>query len=206
MIVKMAVLFRVQYLQKSCRHISLIVTAGLVDLIQKHQRISHSRLLQGLRNPSRHRTDIGASVSTYLCLIADTSKTDSHILFIQCPGHRTGNGCFSSSRRSYQTEYRTFPFLCEIPDSQKLHDPLFDLFQSIMIFFQYLESCLQIIGVFRLTVPRHIQQCTDIVPRHISLSIIVADRFESLNLLADSLFDFRRRIQKLKPLPELLCL
>ena len=45
MIQKSAVLLRIKYLKKRCWGISFVITAGLIDFIKKHQRITYACLL-----------------------------------------------------------------------------------------------------------------------------------------------------------------
>ena len=115
MIGKMRILLRIQHLQHGCCRISFIIAAHLIDLIQKHQRISDTAFLQCSHDAARHRAYIRSSVSSDLSLIADTAKADTHILFVQCFSHRTGNGSLSCSRRSHQTDNGTLSLLCQAP-------------------------------------------------------------------------------------------
>ena len=79
--------------------------------------------------------DKGVFELTNFCLIPDTTKTDTDILFIQSSCYRTGNGSFSGSRRSHQTNNRCVTFMSQTANRQKFQHTFFYLFKSIMVFF-----------------------------------------------------------------------
>ena len=136
MVYKMTVLLRVQYFQQCCRSVPSVLFSYFVYLIQQDQWVFHSCFADSIYESSRHSPYISSSVSTDLCFIPDTAKTDSHILFVQGSRHRFGNGSLTGSRRSYQTQNRTVSLLIQDPYCQKFKYPFLDLIQAIVIFFQ----------------------------------------------------------------------
>ena len=69
----------------------MIVVAHLVHLVQQHQRVANTRLLQSGDNATRHCSDVGSSVTADLRLIMDAAQADAHILLLQCAGNRAGD-------------------------------------------------------------------------------------------------------------------
>ena len=154
---ELAVLLRIQHFQHSGRWISLVITAHFIDFIQQHQWILHSGLPDALDQTSRHSPNISPAMTTDLCLIFHTSQADADILFIQCPGNRTGNTCLTGSGRSHQTDDRAFASFCQSADSQKLQHTFFYFFQTIVIIIQNLLRIFQIGIVHRFLIPWQIQ-------------------------------------------------
>ena len=122
MIHKPAVLLRIQNLKKGRRSIPLIITAGLINLIQQHKRIIYPGLLQSDCDSSRHCSHISFSVATDFCLVPNTAQADPYIFFMQSLSHRFGNRCLTCSRRPYQTKDRTFTLMCQFTDRKELHN------------------------------------------------------------------------------------
>ena len=167
-----------------------MITAHLVDLIQHHQWIFYSRMAETIGNPSRHGTYVCTSVTADLRFIVNASQTDAYIFFLQCMGNRPGNGSLTCSRRSYQTENRTFFGIHHLPDSQKLQNPLFHLLQTIMFFFQNFFRFSKIKPVLAPLIPRQRQQCLDISADHTCFRRIGTAVQKTLNLFLDPLLNF----------------
>ena len=136
MIPEFYILLSVQHLQERGKGISLIVAADLVNLIQKHQRISHSGMTQSVYHAARHSAYIGFPMATDFCLIPNSAQADADILFAQSPRYRPGNGSFSRSRRSYQTDDGAGSLFRQNPYSQVFQNSLLHLFQAIVILFE----------------------------------------------------------------------
>ena len=163
MIPEFFILFRIQNLQKCGKGITfIIISAHLVNLVQKHHGIFDPRFPKPIRDSSRHRSYIGLSVSPDLRLISDTSERDSYIRLFH--GLRKGfrNGCFSSSRRSHKTQNRRSAEFCQFSDRQIFKHPFFDFFQTIMLCLKNLLGMFHI-GIFlRPFIPGHLQHCLKI--------------------------------------------
>ena len=144
-IAEFPVLLSVQHLQKSRKGISLMITADLVDLIQQDQRVADPGGSKRRHQPSRHGTHIGTSMPADLCLITHTAQTDTHIFFVQCFCHGTGNTRFSCTRRSHQTDDRAVALARQVAHREKLQHALLDLFQAEMLFLQHLLRMCQIL-------------------------------------------------------------
>ena len=140
-----AVLFTVQHLQKCRRGISLVVTADLVDLIQKHQRIFYSYRAKPRYNTSRHCTDIGSAVSADLRLIPHAAQTYADVFLVQRSCNGAGDTGLTGSRRSHQTDDRALALAGQIPHCKELNYTLFDLLKTIMILVQNLLGMRQIL-------------------------------------------------------------
>ena len=169
MIAELHVLFAVQDLQESRGRISLVVTADLINLIQKHQRIGYTCLTQSVYQTSRHGPNVGLSVAADFRFIMDAAQADAHILFIQGSGYRAGNRRFSRSRRSHQADDRAVALLCQNADRKILQHPLFHLLETIMVLLQDLLCMPDIVVVLRYFIPRKLQQGLDIGADDIAL-------------------------------------
>ena len=194
-IVELTVLLRIKDFQKCRRSVSLIVTAGLVDLVKKHQRIADSGFFQCNRDPSGHGADVGLSVSTDLRFITDTAETDADVFFVHGLRHRTGNGSFSGSGRSHQAEDRALSLVGQFPDRKKFHDTLFNIFQSVVAFFQYFPCILKILGILRFLIPRKCKNSLQIASLYRCLRCTGCHSFKTADLLGNLLFYFIGCIQ-----------
>ena len=141
------ILLPVQHLQKGRGRIALIITAHLVDLIQKHQRIADSGLAQSLHQTAGHSAHIRLPVAPDLRLVPNASQADPNIFLVQSARHRAGNGGFPRSGRAHQTENRAVPLLRQGAHRQILQDALLHLFQAVMILIENLLRMPDIIVV-----------------------------------------------------------
>ena len=201
MIPKLPVLFGIQHLQQGRKCIPfIIIGADLVNLIEQHHRVFHSRLAKSVRNPSRHGPYIGLPVSPDLSLVPDTAKRNSHIRLFHRLCQRSGNRRLPGPRRAYQTEdLRTAP-VCQRTHRQIFQHPLLHFLQPIMLRLQNLLGMGDIRKLFRPLIPRHLQHGFNIGTAHTGLCRIVHRLFKASDLLFDLLMHFLRS-QKL-----LLCL
>ena len=191
-VIEMVVLLRVQYLQKCGRSISLIVTAGFVNLVQKHQRIGNLRLLKSHSDPAWHSSHISLSMTTDLSLVSHTAKADTHITLACSFRNRFGNGSLTGTWRSYQTEDRGFSLVCQLADRKKFHNSLFYILQAIMPLFQDLPCRLQILRIFRTLIPWKGKKCLDISPQNTAFCSIGTGNFESSDFFEDAVLHFLR--------------
>lgn len=88
MVAERVVLRRVEHLQQRRRRIASVVRTHLVDLVQQHNRIHRTRLTDRAHDATRERTDVGATVTADLGLVAHAAERDAHELAVQ----RTSDG------------------------------------------------------------------------------------------------------------------
>ena len=135
MVTELYVLLSVQNLQQRRGGISLVITADLIDFIQKHQRVGNACLTQSIYKTARHSPHIGFSVSANFRFVMDASQTDPNIPFIQGAGYGTGNGCLTGSRRAHKANNRAVAFFGKDTHSQIFENALFHLLQAVVILF-----------------------------------------------------------------------
>ena len=69
------VLLRIEHLKQGRGRVSVVgVLRHLVDFIEDKDGIARTSALDGLDDTSRHRTDIGTTVSTDLGLVVQTTQ------------------------------------------------------------------------------------------------------------------------------------
>ena len=190
MVIEMTVLLRIQHLKKCRRSISLVITACLVNFVQKHKRIGNLCLLKGNGNPSRHSTHISLSMSADLSFILHTTKTDTDITLASGFCNRFGNRSLTGSRRSHKAKYRRFSFMCQLTYRQEFHNTLFYILQTIMTFFKNLPGCLQVFRIFRALIPRKGKKCLNISPQNAALSGIGAGDFKAADFFENAILYF----------------
>src|SRR5699024_11180791 len=79
MVPELLVLLGIKHLEHCAGRVSPVVAGQLVYLVKKNQGIFRPRLGEGVYNPSRHRADIGLSVSPYVGLVLDSAKRYPYI-------------------------------------------------------------------------------------------------------------------------------
>ena len=165
----MAVLLRVQYFQKCRGCVPFVITAYFVNLIQQHKWIAYACLSKTVCNSARHRTDIGSSMTSDLCFISYTTKTDSNIFLIQCICYGFCNGSLTGSGRSHQTKNRCFSFTGQRSHCQIFQDSFFHFLQSIMVTIKNLLCLIHVNGILRYLIPWQFEQSLDIATLHSAL-------------------------------------
>ena len=130
------VLFGVQYLKQCRGWISFVVTAQFIDLIEQHQRIHASCLLDGRDDSSRHCTDVSLAVTTDICLIAHTTQAHADIFSSHCCRNRLCNGCFSDTWRTNQTDDLSLDVWLKLSYCKDFQDSFLNLLQAIMVCIQ----------------------------------------------------------------------
>ena len=158
MIPEMAVLVRIKNLQQRRRRIAAVVRRHLVNLIQKDQRIFHSRLPQCSGDSSRHSSDVRTPVAADFRFITNAAQCNPHVRPPERTGDRPCNGGLPGSRRPRQTKDRTIPFLRQRSDRQILNDAGLYLFKAVVILIKDLPGMLQIRIFLTHLIPGHFQQ------------------------------------------------
>ena len=205
MIVKTTVLLRIQHLKKCSRSITLIITAGLVNLIQEHQRIAYSRLLQCSRDTSRHCSHISLTMSADLSLIPYTAKADPYIFLMKGLCHRFRDRCFAGSRRTYKTENRALASGSQFAHCKKFHDTLLDILKTVMSLFQDFPCFLKIHGIFGFFIPWQIQQSLNIRAQHTAFCRTAVHALKPVDFLADLVPDFFGSLKLFEFIPVFFC-
>ena len=136
MIHKGRVLFRIQDFQHCRCRVAAEILAHFVDFIQQDQRITGLCLFQSLNDLTRHRTNIGTTVTTNFAFVAHTTKRDTDKLATRGFSHRFTKRCLTNTGRTNQTHDRALHLGRALLHSQILNDAFFDFFQTIVIIVQ----------------------------------------------------------------------
>ena len=200
----MVVLFTIQHLQQRRGGITPVITAYLINLIQKHQRIFHPGLLQSGDNASGHGAHIGTAVSSDFRLIPDAAQADADVLFIQGFRHASCNGGLACSRRSHQTDNRAVSPLCQASDRQEFQDSLLYLLQTVMITLQNLFCPLNICIILGNLIPGQLQKGFQISSFHGGFGASLSQAPETVDFLLYFFLDLPARLQLVQLLLELL--
>src|SRR6185437_7893829 len=96
----------IENLEQRRRWIALIRHAELVHLVQQKDRIPGSSLLHPLQNSTRHRADVGATVSANIGLVARAAQRDAHVFAAERVSDRLRDGRLTRTGRSNEQENR----------------------------------------------------------------------------------------------------
>ena len=103
---ELAVLLRVEHLQKHRRRIAPEVLADLVDLIEHEDRVGHAQPGIGLEHPAGQRADVGAAMAAQLGLVAKPRQGNA----VETPPEGLGDGLphrgLARARRAGETQHR----------------------------------------------------------------------------------------------------
>ena len=102
MIRKGIVLLRIQYLQQGCCRVSIIGGGKLIYLIQYHNRVGNSRLMDTVHNSSGHSPQIGSSMTSNIRLISNTAQTYPDIFSAKSLGNALSDTGLSRSGSTYK--------------------------------------------------------------------------------------------------------
>ena len=160
------VLFGIQHLQKCRRGVAAVIAAQLVDLIEKQQRIFGPGLLDGGQDTSRHRADIGFSVTADLGLVVDASEGNARQFAVERARDAHGNRGFSHARRADQTDDLPGKLRRKLLDRQNLKDPLLNLFQPEVILVEDTARRPHIPALLAAAVPRQLQRNVQVITDH----------------------------------------
>ena len=185
MVCKGTVLFGIQDLQQGAGRISVIGNAQLIHFIQDHDRIGSAALLDAVHDPAGHGADIGPPVAADIRFIPDAAQADPDIFTLQGPGNTLADAGLAGTGRSHKKQDGTGLLAAQVHDRDLLDDPLPDLLQSEMIFFQD-SLCFSQINILRFFLfPGKTGQEIQIVIEHTRLCTVTA-------LLTEPVQDFVR--------------
>ena len=81
MVHKAGVLLRIQQFQQCGRHVSPVIAAGFVDLIQQDQRIADAGIPNRRDDPPRNCAYVSPPVSPDFRFVPDAAQADAHVFF-----------------------------------------------------------------------------------------------------------------------------
>ena len=133
------------------------VVRELVDLVKQNERIVHLRLRDGVDNTSRHSSDIGLSVTSYICLVSDTAERHAHVLAVHRSRHRCGDRGLAHSGRSYKAYYLIFKIGTQLLDRKKFEYSFFYFLHTVVVCVEYLLCRRNTHTVFCGNTPRKLK-------------------------------------------------
>ena len=204
MIHKGRVLFRIQHFQHCRCRVAAEILAHFVDFIQQDQRIAGLCLFQSLNDLTRHRADIGTTVTTNFAFVAHTTKGDANKLTTRGFGHRFTKRCLTNTGRANQTHDRALHLGRTLLHSQILNDAFFDFFQTIMIIVQDFLRADQVLLHAGFHTPRNAQHPIQIVADNSGLSRHRRHVLELLNFRVDLFTGFFAKLGRADLLVQLV--
>src|SRR5581483_6644862 len=130
--------------------------ADLVDLVEQHDQVHRTGLLQRPGDPARHRADVGLPVPADLGLVADATQGDAYELAAHGPRHRLPERGLADPGRSDQREHRTGPTTAHHAETafgpttthgEVLDDSVLHVGQPGMVGVQHRARAGQVVGV-----------------------------------------------------------
>ena len=119
-------------------------------------------------------------MSTDLCLVPDTAKTDSHIFTVQRFRNALSDTGLTGTRRTHEQQDRAGLFFIQCHYRKLLDDTVFYFFQTIVIFVQNLFCFLQInLGLF-LCLPGKGSHKIQIIIQHTVFVAVFSFLFHSI--------------------------
>ena len=144
MVVERRILFRVKHFQQCGCWVSAKIAAEFVDLIKHKNRIVRASLAQRLNHPAWESGDVSPSMATNFSLVVNSAQTDAHKLPAKSFGDRSAQAGFTCPWRANQAENRPLEVVLELAYGEIFDHPLFDLFETEVVFVQHLASGFQI--------------------------------------------------------------
>src|SRR2546426_10132512 len=144
MVSKGVVLLRVQNLQQGGGGIAAIIVTQLVDLVEHHQWVVYAGAANRLNNAARHRTHVGAAVTTQLSLVTNAAQAQPFKFASHRPRDRTSQTGLANSGRPDETKDRALRVGAKLDDRKEFQDPLLNVFKPVMIFIQHSSRFVKI--------------------------------------------------------------
>src|SRR5690606_9930184 len=130
------VLLRVEDLEQSRRRVAAEVLAHLVDLVEQEDRVVGADLFETLQELAGQRANIGAPVAANLGLVAHAAKALAYELASRRPRARSRKRSLADTGRADQAQDRSADLLDEGLHRQVLQNPLFGLFEAVVVLVQ----------------------------------------------------------------------
>ncbi|MNS62425.1 hypothetical protein D3C72_954870 [compost metagenome] len=165
-IVKRHVLFRIQHFKQCRSRIATHVGRHLVDFVQQEQRVFHPDLGHFLDQFTRHRADVGTTVTANFRFVTHAAQRHTHILATGRFGDRLSQRGFTYARRPHQTQDRPFDFAYAALYCEILKNTVLDSLQAIVIDIEHFLRFNQVFFNLAARIPRHLQHPVDVTTNH----------------------------------------
>ena len=154
MVLISGVLRRIQNFQKRVRGVALVIGAKLVDLIQKEDGIGSPRVFDAGDDPTRHRTDVGTTVTPDLRFVVHAAQTCANVLSAKSPCDGSRDGGFAHARRPHQAKDVGHVAITEVMYGEILDDPILDVLNAVMVLFEDFARTLDVAVFLAELAPR----------------------------------------------------
>ena len=174
MIGEIAVLFGIQYLEQGAGRISVVGDGQLVDLVEDHDGIGDTALLDAVHDPAGHGPYISAPVAADVRFIAHTAQTHARVFAVKGFGYTLTNAGLAGSGSSDEAENGAGLLFFQIHHGNLLDNALFNLFESEMVFFEYGFRLVEIDFLSVLVFPGQTCDEIQIVVQHTGFGTVLS--------------------------------
>ena len=157
------VLFRVKCFKQCRSRVTTEVRSHFINFVQKEHRVHAATSLHTVNNTTGHCTNVGTAMATDFRFVTNTTQGNTDILTVDSFRNTASQGSFTHARRSYQTKDGAFGILGKSTHCQIFKNAFLNLFQTVVVFFQYVFSTFQIEVILIKLAPRQSQQCVQII-------------------------------------------
>ncbi len=174
------VLLGVEHFQQRGRGIAAEVHAHLVHFIEQEDGVDSAGLLHHLDDLARQGADIGAPVAADLRLVAHPAQRQPYELAARSAGNRSAQRGLAHPGWPDEAQNRALGVLHQLPNGQELQNPLLNLFQPIVVFFENLLGPLEVAVFLGSLLPGHGEQPIEVIARHGGFGRHGGHHFEAL--------------------------
>ena len=162
-IVEGMVLFGVENLEQGAGGVAAKIGRHFVDLVEKQHRVDGAGLAHHLDDLARKGTDISAPVATDFRLVSHSAKRKSDKLPTGCARDRPRERGLAGAGRAGKTQDCAGRFPHQLTNGEEFENPVFDLFQPVVVVVQHLFSPTDVSDFTGGFFPRNRKQPVDVV-------------------------------------------
>ena len=187
------VLMRIEHLQQGAGGITSEVAADLVEFVEQDQGIARTRAADFLHEPSRHGSDVGATVPANVCFIVHAAEADAD----KFPSQRTRDALaqtrLADAGRSQQQQDGAVPVRFEFAHGEMLDEPAFDFFHAVVVLIENFLGMVQVQIVLGGNVPGQVGERLDVLRDDARLGTACGECIEAFEFALGLLHDQRWR-------------
>src|SRR5690606_32238765 len=137
--------------------------SNLVDFVDENERVLCLALLQGLDDSSGESSNISPSVTLDFSNVGKTSDTESVKLAVKSASYRFSNRSLSDTGWSDKAKDLALYATAKLSDSNELKDPVFDIFETVVILIEDSHGVLDVVVFGRALSPWNLRKPVKIV-------------------------------------------
>ena len=161
-----AVLLGVEHFEQSRGGIAVQVVREFVHFVENDDGVHGFRPDQGVDDPTRHRADVGLSVSADIGFVAHAAERNARQFAVQSAGDRHSDRGFTDARRPHETNDLVAQVGGELSDRYVFEDAFLDLVQSVVILVEDLRGFLHVERFFRVRPEGDLETDVEIIAEH----------------------------------------